>query len=271
MESPDLWKRYFALPTIDTTAESFDSRFFFSILLVTTVIFATSFYALIDLSKDCRDEPNMFGCLVGSGMWTWFAVFLQFGLLGASIVFLASSGNSLTINVDPKDRGRSVKVAKLFLGILVIFIIFVLPLTMEKKTGRDPGETFLFFNRSEERPRWAVVLTLSFGAVLFVLQISMIWNVFCPKYAGSNLRERTFPGIQKVRQLTKVAASKKMHRFILQAMEVHVEPRMLPGSTTFQEAALVRFQSKINGSESVGGIIWAWKQFFNRSFQETEG
>ena len=77
------------------------------------------------------------------------------------------------------------------------------------------------------------------------------------------LSERTFPGAQRIANWTKMATNRKVEQMVQHALELHCDTSALPRElTTNHECALLKFQTKLNDSETIGGIFWAWKMVY---------
>lgn len=129
--------------------------------------------------------------------------------------------------------------------------------------------------------------TFVLGCILLLLQVLSLFRIFF----GMDILKRfkplevfLTPGIEKMERRTKVAATAKVSKMVENALALHdtstIDSPLSSSAATKTTSgrqmtplgkALLNFQIKSEETETVGGVVWAWKAVWNRSIFEEEG
>ncbi len=183
--------------------------------------------------------------------------------------FLLTTGNSL--------RGKSIAIA--VLGLLSDVIIAALMNTpFDLLVFRnDYWPPYSYSSNKLEDIFYEVVHTIVL-IPLTVIQITNLIKAIKPSIVHSTNKTIAFlftRGTVRETFLLKLSASKKIHTMMKNAYELHLGERKdtdddsLTCST--QARALLNYSKVTEQTETVGGLIWCWKSFLNRSLLHKEG
>ncbi len=183
-----------------------------------------------------------------------------------------SSGNSL--------RGRSLK--NVLFGVFGIVFFLIIPLfipfdwgIINNKDIMNPEKTAdAIFTRSVQ----AIIMAIH----IFYQTIHLI-RIIKPTLTHSKNKIVSFlftRGTVRETFLLKLAASMKTHKMVKHAMDLHhgkvknLSPRGVSSEGQFKSTntnALLNYSKESDKREAVGGLLWCWKSYLNRSLIHNEG
>lgn len=264
-----------AFSSIDHVADTYRSQTFTIILWAAFVCVYISYVYGNNtgtLQSDCDNFSSTFGCQVVNAIGGWFAIFAQLCILGGTFMCFGSSGNSIFA------QPGLIAIAQLLfgIGIVILFTIVSNYVTWEtwffNTNFETQGSLFELFN----------LVALSFGAILLLLQVQMLMRLIVTKsllQKIDRLHILLTPGMVKKESNTKRAAAFKANKMVENALELHLNEtqlsthRSLHGSISMRGNGLVmsNFMATSHVRETVGGIWWGWRRFFNSRICYEEG
>ncbi len=182
--------------------------------------------------------------------------------------------SSLALTTGNSLRGASIKTATLGLILLVclripfFFRFNAFILKNPHASFSNPTVESVFYD----------ILAQFVGLPLFFFQVTNLIRAIKPSIVHSTNKTIAFfftRGTIRETFLLKLSASKKIHTMVNNAFELHLgeeketDDDSLTCST--QAGALLNYNKVTEQTETVGGLIWCWKSFLNRSLIHKEG
>jgi len=191
--------------------------------------------------------------------------------VGVPFILLLTTGNSL--------RGYSIKTG--ILGVLSTSIVALLYTTSyDFFIFQNEGIVRDFETTTDllEHIFFEVLDGFLFGALGFFHLINLIKAIKPSIMYSANKTVAFLFTRETVREtfLLKLSASKKVHSMLKNAFDLHLEEsketddNSAPCCST-NAHALLNFSKVIERTETVGGLVWCWKSFLNRTLVHKEG
>ncbi len=183
--------------------------------------------------------------------------------------------SSLALTTGNSLRGQSIKTAivgLLLLGLLRLPFYF-------------PFNAYVLKNNTWPRYSSQVIEDIFFEILetfielpMLLIQVINLIKAIKPRIVNSTRKNVAFfftRGTIRETFLLKLSASKKIHTMMKNAYELHLGEEKETDDDSLmcytQARALLNYSKVIEQTETVGGLIWCWKSFLNRSLVHKEG
>lgn len=258
------------------------------------------------VTTNCDDDGSL--CSIAQGIVSWLAVFLQLVVLGLPYIFLASLGNSNYYQGKLQNLAALV-IGMTTIAVFTVLPFFVnfksaLYDTSGNQRGLDIGkfcsnDDLECMNACYAAPDTCpdeyesgkdafhvfFLLSLVLGLVLLISQVVDIVSIFAPEkwfqQGGGFLQALVTPGCVRQDRASKKAASYRISQMLNNSLVVCEDDKTATTQISSRGIGLGKKESNLSPmerflllpkeTETVGGIIWAWKKIWDGSIFVEEG
>ena len=272
-EPPYEIQNIFTSPSIDQTADLYQSQILPVLLWVTLVVtyFAYFYSFTASLNRvNCKSSPEdnaSFGCLIKNGIVNWIIIFGQLTGLGAPFVYIGSMGNGAYSG--QARQNRTLLILQHLVSMATVSCMTILPFSFEYQSK---------FINTKKRPGYEIgyYLSIIFGIFIVIIKLLQLIQTILRddnRQSGTTFLSKYLltPGILQREQRIKMAAAFKTNRIILNALGLHTnninfsdsrnndKNKFLLAGGLSKNEALLRYQTNEDETKKSGGIIWTWR------------
>lgn len=208
---------------------------------------------------------SVVGYAIANGVATWCWIFIQLSVLGTAFFLLSTLGMSIHDKRGLWPTGVKLLIAMTFIGLTMIGGGI-------QKIDAKVFDTSTVSSESNSGMVWVLVFI---GAVLLLMQLGVLILVVAPVSFlrhFEKVKALVTPSLYRKEGFSKRAAGFKTEKMLDNALEMHQDNALLAKSMKASTAAMraqgnamTNFQENSHVTEYVGGVWWAWKNFFNSS------
>jgi hypothetical protein len=226
------------------------------------------------LGIDCDSAKiSAFGCQIVNAILGWLSIMAQLIILGGTFFMVSSFGNTIFLS-----RGLF-SVLKVVVSMAMIFFCCIW-------FYYDEGiDTWLFTTSTDNQSAIFIFfygMAYVIGVILLILQAHTLVRLLIPPCfveGKERLQRWLLPGAVPKETRTKRAAAFKTNRMVENALSLHLSKSELSNhknlrSSTYMSGnahAMTTFLSKSHERQTVGGLLWGWRQFLTSRICYEEG